>query len=388
MTYITSYSPQNVAFSHGEGHWLWDQSGKKYFDALCGIAVTSLGHNHPRITSVIQEQAAKLLHTSNVFQIPEQQALAEKLLALSGMEQAFFNNSGAEANETAIKIARLYGHQKGIDTPTIIVMEKAFHGRTMATLTASANRKGQAGFEPLLPGFVRAPFNDIEAIQAIAANRNDIVAVMMEPIQGEGGINPPDDGFISELRNICNDKEWLMILDEIQTGVGRTGKLYDYMHHGITPDILTSAKALGNGIPLGACLMSGPACDLLQPGNHGSTFGGNPLACKVGHTVLSIIEEEELAENAHTMGENLRHELISKLCSQPEIKSIRGKGLMIGIELDKPCRDIMPIGIEEGILFNVTAEKVIRLLPPLTINESDVEVICERLAKTIARYYE
>lgn len=387
MKHITSYQPQDISFSHGEGHWLFDQNGKKYFDALCGIAVTSLGHNHPQITKTIQEQAAKLLHTSNLFEIDEQNKLAARLTQLAGMEQAFFCNSGAEANEAAIKIARLYGHSKNIETPSIIVMEKAFHGRTMATLTASAGRKGQAGFEPLVAGFVRAPFNDIEAIEAIGENRSDIVAIMLEPIQGEGGINPPDDDYLTNLRKICDEKGWLLILDEIQTGVGRTGKLYNFMHSEITPDILTSAKALGNGVPIGACLMKGPACNLLQPGKHGSTFGGNPLASKTALAVLNVIEEENLCENAQIMGESLRHELISRLCMFPEVRGIRGKGLMIGIELDKPCRDIYPIGLEVGLLFSVTSDTVIRLLPPINITEDEVKLVAERMCEAIKRYY-
>ena len=301
MTYITSYQPQPVTFSHGEGHWLYDADGKKYFDGLCGIAVTSLGHNHPAVTEAISQQAAKLLHTSNVFQIEAQNKLAQKITELSGMEQVFFCNSGAEANETAIKVARLFGHNKGIETPTIIVMEKAFHGRTMATLTASANRKGQAGFEPLVPGFVRAPYNDVEAIEAIGQNREDIVAVMLEPLQGEGGINPPDEDYIEKLRAICDAKGWLLILDEIQTGIGRTGALFDYMNYNVKPDILTSAKALGNGVPIGACLMQGPACDLLAPGKHGSTFGGNPLACQAALATLTVVEEQNLSDNAKQM---------------------------------------------------------------------------------------
>jgi acetylornithine aminotransferase len=387
MKRITSYQPQDISFSHGEGHWLWDTEGKQYFDALCGIAVTSLGHNHPQITKAIQEQASKLLHTSNLFQITEQNALAERLTTLSGMEQVFFGNSGAEANEAAIKIARLYGHAKGIETPSIIVMEKAFHGRTMATLTASAGRKGQAGFEPLVAGFVRAPYNDIDAIDSIGANRSDVVAIMLEPIQGEGGVNPPDDDYLIKLRQICDDKGWLLILDEIQTGIGRTGKLFDYMHSNITPDVLTTAKALGNGVPIGACLMRGPACNLLQPGKHGSTFGGNPLACKAALTVLDVIEETNLCDNAEVMGDALRHELISKLCMFPEVRGVRGKGLMIGIELDRPCRDIYPIALKEGLLFSVTSENVLRLLPPLTITQEDVVLIADKIATIIERYY-
>jgi len=388
MNYITTYQPMDISFSHGAGHYLWDSQGKKYFDALCGIAVTSLGHNHPKITQAIQEQASKLLHTSNIFQITAQNELAEKLTALTQMKQVFFGNSGAEANEAAIKLARLYGHSKGIETPSIIVMEKAFHGRTMATLTASAGRKGQAGFEPLVPGFVRAPYNDIEAIDSIASNRDDIVAIMLEPIQGEGGINPPDPDYIPQLRKICDEKGWLLILDEIQTGLGRTGKLYNYMHYDIIPDIVTSAKALGNGVPIGACLMSGPACNLFQPGKHGSTFGGNPLACHTALTVLNVIESENLSENAQIMGDNLRHALIEKLCTMPEVRGIRGQGLMIGIELDRPCRDILPIALEHGILFSVTSESVLRLLPPITLCQEDVDIIAEKICDVITTYYD
>ena len=387
MPKITAYQPLDVSFTHGDGHYLWDNEGKKYFDALCGIAVTSLGHNHPKVTQAIKEQAGKLLHTSNLFQIEEQNKLAKKLTALTGMSQVFFGNSGAEANEAAIKLAKLYGHKKGIKTPSIIVMEKAFHGRTMATLSASANKKGQAGYEPLVPGFVRVPFNDIDAIEAVSSDREDIVAVMLEPIQGEGGINPPDEHYLTELRTLCDKKGWLLILDEIQTGIGRTGKLFNYMYSSIKPDILTSAKALGNGIPIGACLMSGPACDLFQAGKHGSTFGGNPFACHTALAVLETIEEEKLSENAQEMGENLRHALIGKLCMHPEVRGIRGQGLLIGIELDRPCRDILSLGLEEGILFSVTAEKVIRLLPPLTITKEDVDFIADKISTIIDRYY-
>lgn len=387
MAYITSYQPQAVAFTHGNGHWLFDEQDKRYFDGLCGIAVTNLGHNHPDITRVIQEQASRLLHTSNIFQITHQNHLAERLTRLAGMEQVFFGNSGAEANEAAIKLARLHGHKKNIETPTIIVMEKAFHGRTMATLTASANRKGQAGYEPLVPGFIRAPYNDLETIKKMSESRSDIVAILVEPIQGEGGINPPDDDYLPGLRQICDENDWLLMLDEVQTGMGRTGTLFNYMHHHIVPDVLTIAKALGNGIPISACLMRGSACNLFQPGNHGSTFGGNPLSCRTALEVLNVLERDQLCENALTMGEELRHALIAKLCTFPQVKSIRGQGLMIGIELDRPCREILPLGLEEGILFSVTAESVIRLLPPLTVKEDDIEEISQRLYNTLSRYF-
>ncbi len=387
MTYITTYRPQNVYFTHGEGAWLFDKENKKYLDGLSGIAVTGLGHNHPDITKAIQDQAAKVIHTSNIYHIEYQEKLAKKLTEATGMEQVFFANSGAEVNEAAIKIARLYGHQKDIETPSIIVMEKAFHGRTMACLTASAGRAGQAGFEPLVPGFVRAPFDDVEALRTISENRNDVVAILVEPIQGEGGIQRPSDGYLKKLRELCDEKGWLLMLDEIQTGVGRTGKLFNFMHDEIKPDVLTSAKALANGVPIGACLMSGPACDLLLPGKHGSTFGGNPLACRTALTVLDVIERDALAANAKSKGDDLIHGLIESLVSFTEVKSVRGQGLMIGIELDRPCRDILPIGLEKGVLFSVTAEKVIRLLPPLIIQDDEVKELINRVHQTIEAFY-
>lgn len=387
MTLITTYNPQPVSFTHGQGIWLYDEKGNQYLDALCGIAVTSLGHHHPEVTKTIQTQAEKVLHTSNVYQISQQNALAEKITSLTGMEQVFFSNSGAEANEAAIKIARLYGHQKDIKNPSIIVMEKAFHGRTMACLTASAGRKGQAGFEPLVPGFIRAPYNDIEALETIAQNSHDTVAVLVEPIQGEGGLIPPDPDYLTKLRVLCDEKGWLLMLDEIQTGIGRTGKLFNYMHQDITPDVLTSAKALGNGIPVAACLMKGPACDLLQPGKHGSTFGGNPLATATALTVLDVIEREGLSENAEKQGQIIMHELMTSLVGLPQVKSVRGQGLMIGIELDKPARPALAIGLQERILFSVTAENVIRLLPPLIINEKEGLEIANRITQVIKRFY-
>lgn len=388
MALITTYNPQPISFTHGEGIHLYDSKGDTYLDALCGIAVTSLGHHHPDVTETIQSQASKLLHTSNIFQIQHQNELAETLTSMTGMEQVFFSNSGAEANEAAIKIARLYGHDKGIETPSIIVMEKAFHGRTMACLSASGSRKGQAGFEPLVPGFVRAPFNDIEALEAIADNREDIVAILVEPVQGEGGLIPAEPDYLPALRALCDKKGWLLMLDEIQTGVGRTGALFNYMHYDITPDVLTSAKALGNGIPIAACLMKGPACDRLLPGKHGSTFGGNPLATATALTVLKVIERDGLSDNAEKQGQTIMHGLMSELVGLPQVKSIRGRGLMIGIELDKPARPALAIGIEEKILFSVTAENVIRLLPPLIINDEDAQEIVKRMVRVIHRLYE
>ena len=383
MALITSYNPLPITFSHGKGVWLYDETGKEYLDGLSGIAVCGLGHAHPEVTKTIQQQAAKLLHTSNGFHIKAQELLAEKLTKMSGMEQVFFANSGAEVNEAAIKLTRLYGHNKGIETPSIIVMERAFHGRTMATLTASGSRKVQAGFEPLVPGFIRAPFNDLEALRTIAANREDVVAIMLEPIQGEGGIHCAEESYLRAVAQLCDQHDWLLILDEIQTGNGRTGKLYTCMHYGIQPDVLTTAKGLGNGVPIGACLMSKKAIDLFKPGNHGSTFGGNPLACATALTVLEVIERDQLCEQVSKNSSFLMNLLIKNLGEHPNVKAIRGKGFMIGIELDRPTNAIRQIGLKNGLLFNTTAETVVRLLPPLIINEEEIELLVERLTKTI-----
>lgn len=386
MALITSYNPMPITFTHGEGVWLYDDQGKAYFDGLTGIAVCGLGHAHPDVTKTIQEQAARLLHTSNAFHIKEQEMLAEKLTSMSGMDQVFFANSGAEANEAAIKLTRLYGHQKGIENPSVIVMEKAFHGRTMATLSASGSRKVQAGFEPLVPGFIRAPFNDIEAIKTIAAHRDDVVAVMVEPIQGEGGIHPADESYLRELAKFCEEKDWMLILDEIQTGNARTGKLYAYMHTGIKPDVLTTAKGLGNGMPIGACLMSKRACDLFKPGTHGSTFGGNPLACATALTVLEVIERDKICEKVSKNSILLKEKLMRQLGEHPSVKSIRGKGYMLGIELDRPANDARALGLEHGILFNVTSDSVIRLLPPLIMDEEQIDELVSRFTKTLNQF--
>lgn len=375
-----------VTFTHGEGVWLYDEQGKKYLDGLSGIAVCGLGHAHPDVTRTIQEQAARLIHTSNVFHIKEQELLAAKLTSMARMEQVFFANSGAEANEAAIKLTRLFGHKKGIETPSIIVMEKAFHGRTMATLTASGSRKVQAGFEPLVPGFIRAPFNDLDAIHTIAANREDVVAVMVEPIQGEGGIYPAEEGYLRALANLCEQNDWMLILDEIQTGNGRTGKLYSCMHYNIQPDILTTAKGLGNGMPIGACLMNKRAKDLFKPGNHGSTFGGNPLACATALTVLEVIERDKLCERVTKNSALLMDKLISNLGEHPHVKAIRGKGYMIGIELDRPANEMRVLGLENQVLFNITAETVVRLLPPLIISEDEIDELVNRITRTVNQF--
>ncbi|KTD18006.1 aspartate aminotransferase family protein [Legionella jordanis] len=386
MALITSYNPLPIGFTHGQGIWLYDTEGKAYLDALSGIAVCGLGHAHPDVTNTIQQQAAKLLHTSNAYRIKEQELLAQRLTEMTGTKQAFFANSGAEANEAAIKLTRLYGHKKGIDTPSIIVMERAFHGRTMATLTASGSRKVQAGFEPFVPGFIRAPFNDIEAIHTIAENRDDVVAIMLEPIQGEGGIYAADDSYLRAVSELCKKHNWLLILDEIQTGNGRTGKYFSYMHTAVQPDIITTAKGLGNGIPISVCLMADKACDLFKPGNHGSTFGGSPFACAVGLTVLDVIERDNLCEVVSRNSLILKEKLMLELGEHPHVRAIRGKGYMLGIELDRPANDARQIGLKHGLLFNVTADTVIRLLPPLIISEAEIEDLVSRLSKTINEF--
>lgn len=386
MALVTSYNPLPITFTHGEGVWLYDEQGKAYLDGLSGIGVCGLGHAHPDVTKTIQQQAAKLLHTSNAFQIKEQELLAKKLTAMTGMEQVFFANSGAEANEAAIKLTRLFGHKKEIETPSVIVMERAFHGRTMATLTASGSRKVQAGFEPLVPGFIRAPYNDIEAIHTIAANREDVVAIMLEPIQGEGGIYAAEESYLRAVAKLCEQHDWMLIVDEIQTGNGRTGKYFSCMHYGIKPDVITTAKGLGNGVPIGACLMSKRAKDLFKPGNHGSTFGGNQLACATALTVLEVIERDKICEKVVKNSALLMDKLIKNLGEHPSVKAIRGKGYMIGIELDRPANDMRLIGLEHGLIFNVTAETVVRLLPPLIINEEEIELLVRRLTATINQF--
>lgn len=388
MSIVTTYNPLPISFTHGKGVWLYDADGKQYLDSFAGIAVCGLGHAHPDVTKTIQKQAARLIHTSNAFIIEPQQKLAERLIELTHMQQAFFCNSGAEANEAAIKLCRLYGHKKNILSPSIIVMENAFHGRTMATLTATGSRKVQAGFEPFVSGFVRAPFNDIEAIHTIANNRDDVVAVMLELIQGEGGITVADQAYLHQLATLCQQKSWLLIIDEIQTGMGRTGKLYGFMHTGIQPDILTTAKSLGNGVPIAACLMNTLACDLFKPGSHGSTFGGNHLACATALTVLDVIERDNLCELVTQNSIYLREKLLDALREHPHVQGIRGMGYMLGIEVDKPVNDIKAIGLKHGILLNVTAESVIRLLPALIISKEEIEMLVERLVKSINAFYE
>ena len=354
---------------------MWDETGKRYLDAVAGVAVNGLGHAHPHLVKAISEQAARLVHTSNLYRVQHQETLADRLCELSGMDKAFFCNSGCEANEAAIKLARLYGHGKGIDVPTIIVMERAFHGRTMATLTASGSRKIQAGFEPLLTGFARVPFDDIPAIRQVAEHNKKVVAVLVEVLQGEGGVNVLDANYLAQLRQVCDEHDWLLMLDEVQTGIGRTGTWFGFQHSGVVPDVITLAKGLGGGMPIGACLARGAAAEVFKPGSHGSTFGGNPLACAAALATLEAIDQEGLLENATRIGEHIRTGLRASLVGLVGVVDIRGEGLMIGIELDRPCAELVAIAREQGVLINVTADKVIRLVPPLIYSQAEANAL-------------
>jgi acetylornithine/N-succinyldiaminopimelate aminotransferase len=383
---MTTYTRLPVTFDRGEGAWLWDSAGKKYLDAVSGVAVCGLGHAHPAVTKALCEQAGKLVHTSNLYGIARQQELGERLTQLSGMDKVFFSNSGAEANEAAIKLARLYGHNKGIATPAIIVAENSFHGRTLATLTATGNRRVQAGFEPLVQGFVRVAYDDLDALATIAKNSPNVVAVLVEPIQGESGIQIPADDYLDGVRALCDQYGWLMMLDEIQSGMGRTGKLFAFQHTGITPDVMTLAKALGNGMPIGACLARGAAADVFKPGNHGSTFGGNPLACSAALAVLETIEREALVERAAQLGLRMKAGFDSALAGMTGVVQIRAKGLMIGIELDRVCGELTTQALAQGLLINVTAEKIIRLLPPLIISDAEADQIVSGVCALIKSF--
>ena len=383
---MNTYARLPVAFSHGEGAWLWDAEGKRYLDGLAGIAVNTLGHAHPRFTAALTEQIGKLIHCSNVYQVQSQELLADKLCSLSGMQEVFFCNSGCEANEAAIKLARMYGHDKGIETPSIIVMEKSFHGRTLATLSATGNRKVQAGFEPLVKGFVRVPYNDLEAIRQVAQHNSNVVAVLVEPIQGEGGIRTLDIDYLEQLRQICDEHNWLLMLDEVQCGMGRTGKWFAFQHTGILPDVMTLAKGLGSGVPIGACLAAGKAAGLFKPGNHGSTFGGNPLACVAGLATLNIVEQDQLLAHADNLGRFIRQGIATALQGVNGVKEIRGQGMMIGIELDKPCGDLVKQALAQGLLINVTADNVIRLLPPLVMSQNEAQQLLDILCPLIKEF--
>ena len=383
---MNTYSRIPIAFARGEGVWLWDESGKRYLDALAGIAVNTLGHGHPRLMHAIAEQSHRVIHTSNLYRIVEQEKLADKLAAISGMDTAFFCNSGCEANEAAIKLARLYGHGKGVESPAIVVMDRAFHGRTLATLSATGNRKVQAGFEPLVSGFVRVPFNDIESVRQVAAHDRNVVAILIEPIQGEGGINVSAMEYLRGLREICDRSGWLLMVDEIQCGLGRTGKWFVYQHAGIRPDVVLLAKGLASGLPIGACLAGGPSAQVFQPGTHGSTFGGNPLACAAALATLNTIEDDGLMKNAERIGAILLEGLREALAGLQGVVQVRGQGLMIGVELDRPCGDLVTRALSAGLLINVTMDKVIRLLPALVIKEAEARQVLAILVPLVREF--
>lgn len=381
-----AYARLPVAFRRGKGAWLEDEDGRHYLDALAGIAVCALGHAHPAVTAAIAEQAGALLHTSNAYRIPAQEALASRLCKLAGMNSVFFGNSGAEANEAAIKLARLHAHRRGIREPSIMVMEGAFHGRTVATLTASGSRKVQAGYDPLLSGFARVPYNDLGAAARAGDNQPNLVAVLVEPVQGERGVVVPNEGYLAGLRRLCDERGWLLMLDEIQTGMGRTGKWFAFQHESIQPDVLTLAKALANGVPIGACLARGDVAETFEPGNHGSTFGGNPLACRAGLAVLDTMEAEDLPARAAVLGERMLRQLQDGLSGHKGVIGVRGHGLMLGVELDRPCRELMRLALEQGLLLSVASERTIRLLPPLIISDEEADRITDTVIRLAKRH--
>ncbi len=380
---MKTYARQPIAFTHGEGAWLWSTDGKKYLDGLSGIAVNGLGHNHPKLVKAIAEQAGKLIHTSNLYGVVEQQQLAKRLCELSGMQEAFFCNSGAEANEAAIKLARHYGHKRGIENAKIIVMERAWHGRTLATLAATDSPKAKVGFGELPGGFVRVPYKNFAAIEQAADDHPEIQAVLLEVLQGEGGINVADTDYLQALRNLCTAKGWLLMIDEVQSGIGRTGKWFGYQHAGILPDVITLAKGLGSGVPIGACLAAGPAAAVMTPGTHGTTFGGGPLVSAAALATLRIMEEEHLLEHAPAMGQLIRATLGRELAGIAGVKDIRGRGLMVGVELWKPCAELVGIARDRGLIINVTRDNVVRLLPPLVIKKEEAEKLAMELAPLI-----
>ncbi len=383
---MTTYLPQPVAFERGEGVWLYDTNGRRYLDALSGIAVNTLGHNHPVLTPALQKQVATLIHHSNLFEAPLQQQLAAKLAALSDMDKVFFCCTGLEANEGAIKIARLYGHNKGIQNPEIIVFEKAFHGRSLATLSATGNAKVQKGFEPLVPGFVRVPLNDLNALQDMANTRPNVVAVFLEAIQGEGGINLARADYLKGVRALCDKQGWLMMVDEVQCGMGRSGKWFSHQWAGIVPDVVPMAKGLGSGVPIGAIIAKGIAAETFKPGNHGTTFGGNPLAMRAALTTIEVMEKDGLVANAHLMGQLIRDQLTAKLKHLPGFKEVRGQGLMLGVQLDRPCAEIVPAALKAGLVLNVTADSVVRLLPPLIYQTAHAQLLVDTLVPIIEQF--
>jgi len=380
---MPNYKRLPVTFTRGEGAWLWDSDGKRYLDALGGVEVSGLGRADPAVRDALCVEAGLLLHTSNVYQIAHQQTLADRLTQLAGMDTAFFCNSGAEANEAAIKLARLWGHQRGIDLPKIIVTEGSFHGRTLATLSATGNHKIQMGFEPLVQGFVRVPYNDVDSIHRVAEQERDVVAMLVEPVQGEGGVRIPDADYLARLRVLCDQHEWLLMLDEVQTGIGRTGRWFGFQHAALVPDVMCLAKGLGNGVPIGACLAKGKAAQLFQPGTHGSTFGGNPLACRAALAVLDTMTKDDLPAQAAAMGRYLHQGLARELAAVAGVEEIRSQGLMLGIELTRPCAELVGLALAAGLLINVTAERVVRLLPPLILDTQQADQLIAELSALI-----
>jgi len=383
---MNTYGRLALAFERGQGAWLWDTQGRRYLDALAGIAVNGLGHAHPRLVRAIAEQAGRLIHTSNIYQVPLQSRLGDRIAELSGMDKSFFCNSGAEANEAAIKLARLYGHQRGIESPAIVVMERAWHGRTLATLSATGSRKAQAGFEPLMSGFIRVPYNDLAAIAQVAEHNQHIVAVLLEPVQGEGGIRIADVEYQRAVHALCRARGWLYMVDEVQCGIGRTGTWFSFQHAGVLPDVMTLAKGLGSGVPIGACVGAGVAADVFKPGNHGTTFGGGPLVCAAALETLAVMADDDLLGNAARLGERMLVGLRNGLAGQPGVIEVRGQGLMIGVELDRPCGALVGQAIDQGLLINVTQDSVVRLLPPLILDQDQADQIVGQLVPLIRAF--
>ena len=383
---MSTYLPQPVAFERGDGAHLFDAGGKRYLDCLAGIAVNTLGHNHPRLVAALTDQIGKIIHTSNLFEVPLQHAVATRLVELSGMTNVFFCNSGLEANEAAIKIARLHGHNRGIREPHIVVYEKAFHGRSLATLSATGNEKVQKGFEPLVPGFVRVPLNDIAPLRALADSDPDIVAVFLEAIQGEGGITAARIDYLQQVRQLCDQRGWLLMIDEVQCGTGRTGRWFAHQWAGIVPDVMPLAKGLGSGVPIGAVVARGTAADVFKPGNHGTTFGGNPLAMRAALTTIEVMEEDKLVQNAERLGARLHEELARELGGVDGFVEMRGKGLMIGVMLDRPCGALVQQALDAGLVLNVTADTVVRLLPPLIFTEEHAAQLVSTLVPLIRKF--
>jgi acetylornithine/N-succinyldiaminopimelate aminotransferase len=384
---MNTYARLPVAFVRGQGVWLWDQSGRKYLDALAGIAVNTLGYAHPRFAKALNDCVASgVTHTSNLFEIPVQEAAADRIADITGLDEVFFCNSGCEANEAALKVARLYGHKRGVDRPEVIVFERAFHGRTLATLSATGSRKVQAGFEPLVSGFVRVPLDDLEAVRSIAEHNKNVVALLIEPIQGEGGINVPRMEYLRGLKEICDNNDWLFMTDEVQCGLGRTGQWFVYQQAGISPDVVTLAKGLGGGVPVGACVTGNRAKGVFSPGKHGSTFGGNPLACTAAVTVIDTMKDEKLLDNAAAVGRVIREGLSAGLSGTAGFVEARGLGMMIGVELDRPCADIITMALERGLVLNVTAESVIRLVPPLVMSEAEGAQLVSLLVPVVKEF--